>query len=254
MNSLAWLWRPHGPALALAVVYFCLGLWLAWRRWHVSERTLRGLRERLREANAEQSSHHAPRDEGTHQPEPSDALPEPSDAPPEPSAAPPEPSAAPPEPTAAPPEPTAAPPEPSAAPPEPTAAPPEPTAAPPDETEASEPEPEELVPTDASLHHAERDDYSEPETEPVPAGMDRIPVYGLICTEIPAEPDDLKAIKGIGPKIEQSLNEVGVFFLWQIAAWDEEAVAAFDNEFAVRGRIQRDQWVEQARALCESSQ
>lgn len=61
--------------------------------------------------------------------------------------------------------------------------------------------------------------------------------------------DDLKKIKGIGPKIEKTLNDLGVFHYDQIAAWDQAAIAWVDEKLSFRGRIARENWVSQAKAL-----
>ncbi|MEI2301678.1 NADH:ubiquinone oxidoreductase [Ensifer sp. MJa1] len=61
--------------------------------------------------------------------------------------------------------------------------------------------------------------------------------------------DDLKLISGIGPKLEQVLNTKGVRGFADIAAWSEADVARFDDELGFGGRIKRDDWVGQARAL-----
>lgn len=61
--------------------------------------------------------------------------------------------------------------------------------------------------------------------------------------------DDLKKIKGIGPKLEQGLNELGIYHFDQIAGWDEPAAAWVDAELGLHGRIGRDDWVGQARTL-----
>ncbi|SDG71307.1 helix-hairpin-helix domain-containing protein [Pelagibacterium luteolum] len=61
--------------------------------------------------------------------------------------------------------------------------------------------------------------------------------------------DDLKTIKGIGPKIESMLHENGVTRFEQIAAWDAREIAAMNEKLGTRGRIEREKWVSQARAL-----
>ncbi|WP_212525270.1 NADH-quinone oxidoreductase subunit NuoE [Actibacterium sp. MT2.3-13A] len=61
--------------------------------------------------------------------------------------------------------------------------------------------------------------------------------------------DDLKQLKGVGPKLEQTLNELGVYHFDQIAAWTEAEIAWVDDRLKFRGRIQRDGWVEQAKTL-----
>lgn len=62
-------------------------------------------------------------------------------------------------------------------------------------------------------------------------------------------PDDLKRIKGIGPKIEGILHGLGVYHFDQIAAWTEAEVAWVDARLKFKGRIGREDWVAQARAL-----
>jgi predicted flap endonuclease-1-like 5' DNA nuclease len=67
------------------------------------------------------------------------------------------------------------------------------------------------------------------------------------------EPDDLKLIVGVGPVLERMLHSLGVTTFRQIAHWSERDIAEFDAKLPeFPGRIQRDQWVTQARALHES--
>lgn len=64
------------------------------------------------------------------------------------------------------------------------------------------------------------------------------------------EVDDLKQIAGIGPKLEQLLNANGIFNFGQIADWQDADVQAMDKLLpAFHGRIQREDWVGQARKL-----
>lgn len=66
------------------------------------------------------------------------------------------------------------------------------------------------------------------------------------------EPDDLTRIKGLGPKLQTLLNQLGVTRFEQIAAWGEPEIAAIDPQLgAFQGRIVRDNWVEQAGYLAE---
>ncbi|MDB5562583.1 MAG: histone H1-beta, late embryonic [Hyphomicrobiales bacterium] len=60
--------------------------------------------------------------------------------------------------------------------------------------------------------------------------------------------DNLKQIKGIGPKIESTLNALGVFHFDQIAAWDESTSAWVDGHLGFKGRIAREDWIAQAKA------
>ncbi len=61
--------------------------------------------------------------------------------------------------------------------------------------------------------------------------------------------DDLKRISGIGPKLEQVLNGRGIRRLADVAALSTADVARLDAEFGLDGRIARDDWVGQAKAL-----
>jgi NADH-quinone oxidoreductase subunit E len=67
--------------------------------------------------------------------------------------------------------------------------------------------------------------------------------------ERPALPDDLKAISGVGPKLEKVLNDLGIWTYAQIANWGPGEIAWLEDHLSLRGRIQRDDWVGQARAL-----
>ena len=61
--------------------------------------------------------------------------------------------------------------------------------------------------------------------------------------------DDLKLLKGVGPKLEQTLNELGFYHFDQIAAWTDTQVAWVDTRLKFKGRIERDGWIEQAKIL-----
>lgn len=64
------------------------------------------------------------------------------------------------------------------------------------------------------------------------------------------EADDLKKIKGVGPKLVTMLKEQGITTYAQIAAWSDADVARIDETLGrFKGRIERDQWVEQAKLL-----
>ena len=62
-------------------------------------------------------------------------------------------------------------------------------------------------------------------------------------------PDDLAKLPGVGPQIVKKLNDGGVFHYWQIAAMNSEEAEKLDTDLKLGGRIARDHWVEQARAL-----
>ncbi|NND17529.1 MAG: 50S ribosomal protein L21 [Silicimonas sp.] len=61
--------------------------------------------------------------------------------------------------------------------------------------------------------------------------------------------DDLKKLSGIGPALEKKLNEAGVTSFAQIASWGAAEVAEFDEKLSFKGRIEREGWVEQAKAI-----
>lgn len=64
--------------------------------------------------------------------------------------------------------------------------------------------------------------------------------------------DDLKKIKGVGAKMAQMLNGMGFYHFDQIAAWsDTEVVWVDENLQGFKGRVTRDNWVEQAKTLAE---
>lgn len=65
------------------------------------------------------------------------------------------------------------------------------------------------------------------------------------------EADDLKMISGIGPKLEQKLNSIGVWHYDQVASWTQKEVDWMNAAISFRGRIERENWVNQAHALLE---
>lgn len=67
-----------------------------------------------------------------------------------------------------------------------------------------------------------------------------------------ADGDDLTAIKGLGPRAAEKLAAEGVTRLSQIAAWSATDVEKFDAVVNARGRISRDDWVGQAKALTKA--
>lgn len=61
--------------------------------------------------------------------------------------------------------------------------------------------------------------------------------------------DSVAEIDGVGPALQKKLAAVGITTLKQIAALDDEAAAKLDADLKLKGRIARDGWVEQAKAL-----
>ncbi|AGT09576.1 hypothetical protein [Paracoccus aminophilus] len=68
------------------------------------------------------------------------------------------------------------------------------------------------------------------------------------------KPDDLKRINGIGPKVEEALNKLGVSRFVEIAAWGADEIADYTKKLGRRGaRIESDDWVGQAKQLSEGA-
>jgi len=65
--------------------------------------------------------------------------------------------------------------------------------------------------------------------------------------------DDLKLISGVGPKLEKTLNGLGFWHFSQIAKWKKADVAIVDDELSFKGRIDRDDWIKQAKQLAKQS-
>ncbi len=66
--------------------------------------------------------------------------------------------------------------------------------------------------------------------------------------------DDLKLLKGVGPALEKKLHANGVTSFAQVAAWNAEDIADMDDKLSFKGRIERDNWVEQAKLLAEGGE
>lgn len=66
--------------------------------------------------------------------------------------------------------------------------------------------------------------------------------------------DDLKLISGVGPKLEQTLNELGFYHFDQVAKWGPQEIAWVDSRLRFKGRIARDNWMAQAKTLAEGGE
>jgi small subunit ribosomal protein S2 len=86
-----------------------------------------------------------------------------------------------------------------------------------------------------------------PPGEALPAGAFR----GIEAPR--GEPDDLKRITTISPKLEQRLNDAGVFHFWQIADLDADQMAALDRKLRLKGQIATEDWIAQAKKLVEAT-
>ncbi|WP_183857067.1 polyhydroxyalkanoate depolymerase [Prosthecomicrobium pneumaticum] len=97
-------------------------------------------------------------------------------------------------------------------------------------------------------HKAEPAPVQPVEAEPAIGGLEAV----LLAAPSGAA-DDLKLISGIGPKLEQTLNALGIFHFWQVAGLSEAQIAELDDRLAFKGRIGRDRWVEQAQRLAKEA-
>jgi predicted flap endonuclease-1-like 5' DNA nuclease len=88
--------------------------------------------------------------------------------------------------------------------------------------------------------------------EAADAALPTEPVQGAPPSPLPAPegaPDDLKQISGIGPSIEKTLHELGIYHFRQIAQFTPDNVAWIDQRLRFRGRIEREDWIGQAKRL-----
>lgn len=90
----------------------------------------------------------------------------------------------------------------------------------------------------------------EPEPAPPPPPSDqprRKPA--MLSSPRNGAPDDLTLIEGVSAMQQSTLYSIGVFHFDQIAAWTPENVAWIDNYLRLRGRVDDEEWVEQAATL-----
>ncbi len=115
--------------------------------------------------------------------------------------------------------------------------------------------------TEAKAENAAKpkaDDRAEVETvrsvAEVSTGSDDAHKPELLSAPNGGKKDDLKRIKGVGPKIEETLNELGVYHFAQIAGWNENNKAWVDDQLKFKGRIDREDWIAQAKLLAEGGE
>ncbi len=65
----------------------------------------------------------------------------------------------------------------------------------------------------------------------------------------PSGGDDISLIGGIGPKILKALTEMGITTFAQIAAWTPADVERIEADIKQKGRVAREDWIEQAKEL-----
>lgn len=86
-----------------------------------------------------------------------------------------------------------------------------------------------------------------------PANLAMVQGAGTLPAPRGGKGDDLKQIKGIGPKIEASLNGMGYYHLDQLALWSRTDAEWVEDKLAFKGRVRRERWVEQASELLKKA-
>jgi small subunit ribosomal protein S2 len=87
--------------------------------------------------------------------------------------------------------------------------------------------------------------------ETPPAEDVALPVFTGI--EAPrGEADDLKRLPNVDNKLEQRLNDLGVYHFWQIADLEPDMADALDRALRLKGRVAADGWIAAAKKLVES--
>ncbi len=129
-----------------------------------------------------------------------------------------------------------------------------------DAGEAAEPVPEVLPDLTAepvaSTSETAAETAGEPASEAVPEAAP-VEIEEVLASEdkfeklgAPRGPaDDLKKVSGVGPVIEQKLNDLGIYHYWQIAAFSKDDIKEVDDGLNFKGRIERDDWLTQAKSL-----
>lgn len=80
------------------------------------------------------------------------------------------------------------------------------------------------------------------------------PAKGALFAAPKGAVDDLKLISGVGPVLEKKLNALGITQYAQVAAFKKADVAKVDDALSFKGRIDRDDWIKQAKALAEGGE
>jgi len=106
----------------------------------------------------------------------------------------------------------------------------------------------------ATLHEADATSKARPDPERS-AGSDAGSRPEALTSAREGKPDDLKLIKGVGPKLEKLCNSLGFYHYDQIAAWSSSEVTWVDQNLeGVKGRVTRDDWVAQAKILAKGEE
>ncbi|MEP7455306.1 hypothetical protein [Phyllobacterium sp. SB3] len=113
------------------------------------------------------------------------------------------------------------------------------------QSEAKADAPVDIAALKTVIREKARADTKPPVAQPVVKSA----AAGLTDSISPKVTDDLKKISGVGPKLEQVLNAMGVRSYAQIAAWSAADAAKIDEQLKLNGRISRDDWIGQVNRL-----
>lgn len=95
---------------------------------------------------------------------------------------------------------------------------------------------------------------AEPEDGPPPAPMKPRAEAPVVGSGVIEGGDDFQRIRAIDDNIEQKLKSRGITYFEHIAAWSTSDVKRMGQELDIPGRIEREQWVEQAQILAKGGE
>ena len=107
-----------------------------------------------------------------------------------------------------------------------------------------------LSEADAPAKPAKKATAKKPAAKPAPAKKEKPAATGdrgRVFETAPDQVDDLKQISGVGPALEEKLNGFGIYTFAQISEWTQDNIATFDDLLSFKGRIERDNWIDQAK-------
>ena len=103
------------------------------------------------------------------------------------------------------------------------------------------------APTDLGSLRSVRAPAGQEPPEPGPLDAQRVASQDRVLRV--GTPQDLKRIRGIGVLIEKKLNQLGVLTYEHIANWTAQDIERVSQSLDFKGRIERENWIEQARIL-----
>ena len=118
----------------------------------------------------------------------------------------------------------------------------------------SEPDGTETSPVSDVIDLAKRRPRSKTKSPQAMTDAQPVKVAAAVVDEKAQAADDLKRISGIGPKLEQVLNKMGICTYEQVAGLQVDEIARLDDSLGLNGRIGDDKWLEQARMLAQAAE